>query len=120
MTAEQDVCDAPQDDCCCGSASCECECGGYALDPRAAALMDAITAAWQQAHQPIDEAPGCITCSDEGRPGVVVGPGRVRTELGEEDVDLTLTPQAAPGDRVLVHAGMAITVLDPQPEGEPA
>jgi|GEM_PF-3459913 len=103
--------------CGCGGETCGCG-GGYDLDPRAAEFMEAIAAAWEQVRTPIDGGDVCITCSDEGRPGVVLDDGRVRTDAGDEDVDLTLTPGVRPGDRVLVHAGMAITALEP--EGEPA
>jgi len=61
----------------------------------------------------------CITCSDEGRLGEVVappgeeyGPALVRTASGEEDVDVTLVGEVAPGDLVLVHAGAALTRLE--------
>ena len=50
----------------------------------------------------------CITCSDEGRLGEVVGPGRVRTAAGVEDVMTMLVDPVAPGDLLLVHAGTAI------------
>jgi hypothetical protein len=51
----------------------------------------------------------CITCSDEGRLGEVVGPGRVRTPSGIEDVATLLVDPVAPGDLLLVHAGTAIS-----------
>lgn len=54
----------------------------------------------------------CITCSDEGRLGELVSPGRVRTATGIEDVVTVLVDPVVPGDLVLVHAGMAITTLD--------
>ncbi len=54
----------------------------------------------------------CITCSDEGRLGEVVGPGRVRTASGVEDVATLLVEPVAPGDLLLVHAGTAITRVD--------
>ena len=57
----------------------------------------------------------CITCSDEGRLGEVVGPGRVRTATGVEEVATVLVDPVAPGDLLLVHAGMAITRLDEGP-----
>ena len=62
-----------------------------------------------------EQAPGsvCITCSDEGRLGEVVAPGRVRTAGGVEDVSTLLVDPVAPGDLVLVHAGTAITRVDP-------
>jgi hypothetical protein len=50
----------------------------------------------------------CITCSDEGRLGEVVAPGRVRTAAGVEDVMTTLVDPVTPGDLLLVHAGTAI------------
>jgi len=62
----------------------------------------------------------CITCSDEGRPGILVAwsdnafePGIVRTDAGTEPVDMTLVPGASIGDRLLIHAGVAITALTP-------
>ena len=58
----------------------------------------------------------CVTCSDEGRPGVVIADGIVRTAMGEEPVDLTLVPGAAPGDHVLIHAGFAIARLEDESE----
>ena len=57
----------------------------------------------------------CVTCSDEGRLGEVVTPGdpaRVRTAQGIEDVSTALVDAVAPGDLLLVHAGMAITKLE--------
>lgn len=61
----------------------------------------------------------CITCSDEGRLGEVVvapeedfAPARVRTADGEEDVDVTLVGDVAPGDLLLIHAGAALTRLE--------
>ena len=56
----------------------------------------------------------CVTCSDEGRLGEVVTPGdpaRVRTAQGIEEVSTALVDAVAPGDLLLVHAGMAITKL---------
>lgn len=128
---EKSVCDCgEQTSCGCGeqtTCGCgeqtSCGCGGYQLDPRAEALMRAVTLAWQRVRDtPIDGEDVCITCSDEGRPGVVIGEHRVRTDAGDEDVDLTLVPGVGPGDRVLVHAGMAIAQLDSasDPEGEAA
>jgi hypothetical protein len=59
----------------------------------------------------------CVTCSDEGRLGEVVGgaePGtaRVRTARGVEEVATTLVEPVAPQDLVVVHAGTAICRLD--------
>ncbi len=59
----------------------------------------------------------CITCSDEGRPAEVaaVGDGgRAEVVAGgsRETVDVSLVGPVGPGDLVLVHAGVAITVLE--------
>jgi hypothetical protein len=62
----------------------------------------------------------CITCSDEGRLAEVVqppterfGPALVRTGTGLESVDVTLVAPVTFADLVLVHAGAALTRLDP-------
>ena len=59
----------------------------------------------------------CVTCSDEGRLGEVVGASEngqaaVRTGRGIETVITTLIDPVAAGDLVLVHAGTAISRLD--------
>lgn len=59
----------------------------------------------------------CVTCSDEGRLGEVVLPGRdgmaqVRTAQGVESVSTVLVDPVGPGDLLLVHAGMAISRVD--------
>jgi hypothetical protein len=62
----------------------------------------------------------CVTCRDEGRLGEVVassdtsidGLATVRTACGVESVVTALVDPVAPGDLVLVHAGMAISRLD--------
>ena len=64
----------------------------------------------------------CITCSDDARAGILIsrrskylmptGEGVVRTDAGDEKVDLTLVPGASVGDRLLVHAGVAIAALE--------
>lgn len=58
----------------------------------------------------------CITCSDEGRLGEVLRPdddgtAQVRTATGTETVSSVLVEPLAPGDLVLVHAGMAISTI---------
>lgn len=59
----------------------------------------------------------CVTCSDEGRPLEIVGladdgvTARARGAHGLETVDVTLVLPVSVGDRVLVHAGMAIARL---------
>ncbi|MGO9382308.1 MAG: HypC/HybG/HupF family hydrogenase formation chaperone [Mycobacterium sp.] len=55
----------------------------------------------------------CVTCSDEGRLGEVVGASAdgmatVRTARGVENVVTTLVDPVAAGELVLVHAGTAI------------
>jgi hypothetical protein len=55
----------------------------------------------------------CVTCSDEGRLGEVIGASEggqatVRTARGVEDVITTLVEPIAAGDLILVHAGTAI------------
>jgi hypothetical protein len=62
----------------------------------------------------------CVTCSDEGRlaevlraPDTPFGAARARTANGEEDVDVTLVSPVRPGDLLLVHAGAALSRLDP-------
>lgn len=70
--------------------------------------------------QPIadEECPDghCLTCSDEGRVAEVVGlngPFTLVRSAGEtEEVDTTLVEPVAPGDLVLVHAGVALSRLD--------
>ena len=62
----------------------------------------------------------CITCSDEGRLGEVVTLGadrcaQVRTPDGLEAVDTTLIEGAGPGDLVLIHAGLAVAVVEVSP-----
>jgi hydrogenase maturation factor len=58
----------------------------------------------------------CVTCRDEGRLAEVTstaaGGARVRTAAGAEAVDTSLVGRLAPGDLVMVHAGMAIGVVE--------
>ncbi len=63
-----------------------------------------------------DEGEACITCSDEGRLGEVIGvvdfaTAKVRTARGVEMIDTTIVDPLLSGDLVLIHAGAAITVL---------
>lgn len=57
----------------------------------------------------------CITCSDEGRLAEVCWPGTpdatVRTERGEEVVDVTAVGPLEIGTLLLVHAGTAVAVV---------
>jgi hydrogenase maturation factor len=58
----------------------------------------------------------CITCSDEGDVAEVTGvlpPGRAQVVARglPQEVDVNLIDPVAPGDLVLIHAGVAITVL---------
>jgi len=67
------------------------------------------------------EADHCVTCADEGVPMTVV---RIDSETalaectddaGEtSDVETALVAALRHGDRVLVHAGVAIAMLDPE------
>ncbi|MGQ0745164.1 MAG: HypC/HybG/HupF family hydrogenase formation chaperone [Acidimicrobiales bacterium] len=54
----------------------------------------------------------CITCSDEGRLAEIVtvegDEAVVRTPAGSERIDVSLLGAPAPGDLVLIHAGVAI------------
>lgn len=55
----------------------------------------------------------CITCSDEGRIGEIIGTDRhgfaqVRTARGIETIDTTIVAGVGAGDLVLIHAGAAI------------
>jgi D-sedoheptulose 7-phosphate isomerase len=54
----------------------------------------------------------CITCSDEAVEAVVVSVAGaeavVRTDGAEERVAIDLVPDAAPGDVLLCHAGLAL------------
>ena len=63
----------------------------------------------------------CITCGDQGLPLRIValeggGLARCRDDAapGEPDttVDVQLVGQVAPGDLVLVHAGVALVLLE--------
>ena len=58
----------------------------------------------------------CITCSDEGRVAevrAVLGSGMVEVvaEGKHETVDASLVDPVAPGDLLLIHAGVALTAL---------
>jgi len=61
------------------------------------------------------DGPRCVTCADEARAGRVVAllqDGRARVEIGAlaEDVSVELV-DAAVGDVVLIHGGVAIGTL---------
>jgi hydrogenase maturation factor len=62
----------------------------------------------------------CVTCSDEGVPMRVERIDRARglalcaTEDGSKStVEIALVEPVAPGDRLLVHAGVALVGLEP-------
>ena len=62
----------------------------------------------------------CVTCSDEGRVaevGVVLDGGRAEVLAAGnlETIDVSLIDPVAPGDLVLVHAGVAITSFSDAP-----
>jgi hydrogenase maturation factor len=59
----------------------------------------------------------CITCSDEGRVAEVrallpAGLAEVIVEGRRESVDASLVEPVAPGDLLLIHAGVALTTLE--------
>nr|WP_090274716.1 HypC/HybG/HupF family hydrogenase formation chaperone [Mycolicibacterium komanii]CRL67656.1 HupF/HypC family protein [Mycolicibacterium komanii] len=71
--------------------------------------------------KPAESAAACVTCSDEGRLGEVLVPAvdatsaaLVRTADGEEWVDVTLIGDVAVDDLVLLHAGAAISRVEPE------
>ena len=60
----------------------------------------------------------CVTCADEALPALVVAvdaaTGLAQVVLLEEttEVDISLVDALEPGDRVLVHGGVALARLD--------
>lgn len=59
----------------------------------------------------------CVTCSDEGRLAEVAavhggGSAEVMAAGRRETIDITLVDPVQPGDLVLVHAGVAISVIE--------
>jgi len=62
----------------------------------------------------------CITCSDEGKVAevrAVLSAGSVDVMVGgrSETIDVSLVDPVAPGDLLLVHAGVALTALGSPP-----
>jgi hydrogenase assembly chaperone HypC/HupF len=59
----------------------------------------------------------CITCSDEALPAQTIsidqamGLAQVMLNNEEQEVDITLVEEIAPGDWLLVHGGVAIARL---------
>lgn len=68
----------------------------------------------------------CITCSDEALPVSVLRVDQVTgmawVTLGEveEEVDITLVEEVEPGDRLLVHGGVAMANLSKEISDERA
>jgi hypothetical protein len=66
---------------------------------------------------PVEDGAVCVTCADEGRLGEVVASlgdeATVRTATGLERVSTVLVGPVDAGDLVLVHAGTAITTVEP-------
>jgi hydrogenase maturation factor len=60
-----------------------------------------------------DDPYHCTTCSDEGVPMRVVEvcAGRIALCEGDVEVMTDLVPDVAPGDELLVHAGVALARL---------
>jgi hydrogenase maturation factor len=58
----------------------------------------------------------CITCGDIAVEMTIVHAGELglcaADDGGRHSVDLTLVDEPAPGDRVLVHAGVALALLN--------
>jgi hypothetical protein len=63
-----------------------------------------------------DDPYHCTTCSDEGVPMLVVEARAGATALCEGDVEVMtdLVGPVARGDRLLVHAGVALQRLEPE------
>lgn len=63
---------------------------------------------------------GCPVCRDQGEVGVVraipgaFGTARVETADGLREVAVDFAPRLARGDRVLVHLGFVVAVMDPE------
>jgi hydrogenase maturation factor len=64
----------------------------------------------------------CITCGDDGVPMTVLRVDLARDlalcagdDGGRETVEVALVDPVQPGDRLLVHAGTALTHLEPAP-----
>lgn len=100
------------------------------LDPVADEAVDpapepAPEPAAERAAEPVectDEV--CITCRDEAEqvrvlrpPGPLETAARVRAPGGTSDVDVSLVAPVRAGDLLLVHAGVALTRLDPDAGG---
>jgi len=69
----------------------------------------------------LDAEGNCITCSDEALQVRVLyvdeenGLAQVTLNGMEEEIDITLVEQTAPGDVLLVHGGVAIARIDEAP-----
>jgi hydrogenase maturation factor len=99
-----------------------------ALAPRSGDMVLLYHLLWELTHV-VFEHPGllepeppcadevCITCSDQGRVAevrAVHGGGRVDVVVNgaAETIDATLVEPVAPGDLILIHAGVALTTLE--------
>ena len=75
-------------------------------------------AAISKASCELDVEGHCVTCSDEALPVRVLsidqetGLALVEVKDTTEEIDITLIENAAPGDLLLVHGGVAIGHLD--------
>jgi hydrogenase maturation factor len=68
------------------------------------------------------DGPVCLTCSDQADRLVVLTTDGVEAEVVDDGgqrsrVDVSLVGPVRPGDEVLVHAGVAITAIDPNTDG---
>lgn len=81
-------------------------------------LSETLTASLAELGVKNVDGTACITCSDEGRPLQVISvdsdgiTAHARGARGEETVDVSLVGTVAPGDKILVHAGLAITKVE--------
>lgn len=81
-----------------------------------AAPNDRASAAPAASCTPDPRTVHCITCADEGREGRVIalladGFASVAVDGAVEQIAMDLLAEVAIGDRVLVHAGVALTRL---------
>ena len=66
----------------------------------------------------LDSEGHCITCSDEALPAKILrideetGLALVEVKDTTEEIDITLVDSVVPGDLVLVHGGVAISLLE--------
>lgn len=78
-------------------------------------LAAELSVPWEDSGGGNPQGEVCITCSDEGRPLEIISvspdmtSALARGENGEETVDVSLVGPVVAGEKILVHAGLAIT-----------